>query len=241
MRSGRVLMICPILMKVAPSSRKRSSTTWPNQSPRRALPEKRSKSAKKPTQKRTQCLPTSHPMRAARPRSRARDRDLAGISGILYYVGMGAPPSVSELAELRKDEPATAVEMWKRRVADTPDRVAFKHWSGGRWAQMTWKEADAAAREIGAGLVSRGIVPGDRVCVLAQTNLDWILCDVGILLAGGVTVPIYPSSTAEQCEFIVRDAGAKIAIVEDAAQLEKLLSVRDHLLTVMSIVHMVGD
>jgi long-chain acyl-CoA synthetase len=151
---------------------------------------------------------------------------------------MGAPPSV---AELRKDEPATAVEMWKRRVADTPERVAFKHWSGAQWANLTWKQADAAAREIAGGLVARGIVPGDRVCVLAQTNLDWILCDVGILLAGGVTVPIYPSSTAEQCEFILRDAGAKIAIVEDAAQLEKLLGVRDHLLTVMSIVHMVGD
>ena len=44
-----------------------------------------------------------------------------------------------------------------------------------------------------------------------------------ILLAGGVTVPIYASNTAEQCEFIVRDAGAKMVIVEDAAQLDKLV------------------
>ncbi len=58
---------------------------------------------------------------------------------------------------------------------------------------------------------------------------------------GGVTVPIYPSSTAEQCEFIVRDSGAKLVIVEDAAQLEKLLPVRHRLLTVRSIVHMSGD
>jgi long-chain acyl-CoA synthetase len=106
---------------------------------------------------------------------------------------------------------------------------------------MTWKQADQAAREIAGGLVARGLVPGDRVCVLAQTNLEWILCDVGILFAGGVTVPIYPSNTAEQCEFIVRDSGAKIVVVEDAAQLEKLLSVRDHLLTVTSVVHMHGD
>jgi long-chain acyl-CoA synthetase len=153
---------------------------------------------------------------------------------------MGAPPS---LAELRKDEPATAVEMWKRRVAATPDRVAFRSWSTSesRWVAMTWKQADQAAREIAGGLVARGLVPGDRVCVLAQTNLEWILCDVGILFAGGVTVPIYPSNTAEQCEFIVRDSGAKVVIVEDAAQLEKLLSVRDHLLTVTSVVHMYGD
>ena len=106
---------------------------------------------------------------------------------------------------------------------------------------MTWKQADDAAREIAAGLVARGIVPGDRVCVLAQTSLEWILCDVGILFAGGVTVPIYPSNTAEQCEFIVRDSGAKIVLVEDAAQLEKILSVRDHLMTVASVVTMLGD
>ncbi|HTA18600.1 MAG TPA: long-chain fatty acid--CoA ligase [Polyangia bacterium] len=155
---------------------------------------------------------------------------------------MGAPPSVSsKLAELRKNEPATAVEMWKRRVAATPERVAFKHHAGGKWVDMTWKEADAAAREIAAGLVARGLLPGDRVCVLGQTSLEWILSDVGILLAGGVTVPIYASNTAEQCEFIVRDSSAKIVIVEDAAQLEKLMSLRDRLVTVTSIVHFAGD
>ena len=153
---------------------------------------------------------------------------------------MGAPPSLSEL---RKDEPATAVEMWKRRLEATPDRVAFRHWSPSarRWVDMTWKQADVAAREIAAGLVARGLVPGDRVCVLAQTSLEWILSDVAGLLAGGVVVPIYPSNTAEQCEFIVRDSGAKVVIVEDAAQLEKILSARDRLFTVTTIVHMAGD
>ncbi|HEX4404153.1 MAG TPA: long-chain fatty acid--CoA ligase, partial [Polyangia bacterium] len=151
---------------------------------------------------------------------------------------MGAPPALSEL---RKDEPATAVEMWRRRVAATPERVAFKHHAGGKWVYMTWKEADVAAREIAAGLVARGLLPGDRVCVLGQTCLEWILSDVGILLAGGVTVPIYASNTAEQCEFIVRDSSAKIVMVEDAAQLEKLMSLRDRLVTVTSIVHFTGD
>src|SRR5206468_1228586 len=117
---------------------------------------------------------------------------------------------------------------WKRRVAATPEHVAFRHHAGGKWVDLTWKQADVAAREIAAGLVGRGIVPGDRVCVLAQTCLDWILSDIGILLAGGVTVPIYPSNTAEQCEYIVRDSGAKVVIVEDAAQLEKLMGLRDH-------------
>jgi long-chain acyl-CoA synthetase len=155
---------------------------------------------------------------------------------------MGAPPTLLPF-DIRKEEPATAVELWKRRLGATPDRVAYRSFSPAaqRWVDMTWREANTAAREIAAGLVARGVVPGDRVCILAQTSLEWILCDVGVLFAGGVVVPIYPSNTADQCEFIVRDAGAKVVIVEDAAQLEKLLSGRAPLLTVTSIVHVGGD
>ncbi|HVZ75475.1 MAG TPA: long-chain fatty acid--CoA ligase [Polyangia bacterium] len=152
-----------------------------------------------------------------------------------------APGPAASLEQLRKSEPATAVEMWKRRVAQTPEKIAFKHHDGRAWVGLTWRQADGVAREIAAGLVARGVVPGDRVCVVAQTCLDWILCDIGILLAGGVTVPVYPSNTAEQCEYIVRDAGAKVVIVEDAAQLEKMLGARDRMLTVTSLVHMNGD
>ncbi len=106
---------------------------------------------------------------------------------------------------------------------------------------MSYAEADAAAREIAAGLVAGRRGPGDRVCLVAQTRLEWALCDVGILLAGGVTVPIYASNTAEQCEFIIRDAGAKIVIVEDVAQRDKVLPLRDRLFTVTGIVQIAEE
>ena len=143
--------------------------------------------------------------------------------------------------DLRKNEPRTAVEMWKRRVAKVPDGPAFRYFAGDAWKTISYAEADAAAKEIAAGLVAAGVVPGDRVCLLAQTRLEWALCDVGILLAGGVTVPIYGSNTAEQCEFIIRDAGAKIVIVEDAIQRDKVLLLRDRLATVTGIVQIADD
>jgi long-chain acyl-CoA synthetase len=151
---------------------------------------------------------------------------------------MSAPPA--QLGDLRKDEPRTAVAMWKRRVAKTPERVAFRHHADGAWPSVTFREADLAAREIAAGFIALGLRPGDRVCLLAQTRLEWVLCDLGILLAGGVTVPIYASNTAEQCEFIIRDAGAKIVVCEDDAQRDKLLPLRDRLLTVTGAVQLVG-
>ena len=152
---------------------------------------------------------------------------------------VSAPTRVA--SDLRKDDPPTAVELWKRRVAASPDAVAFRYHDKDAWQGMTFREADGIAREIAAGLVARGVVPGDRVCIVSQTRLEWVLCDLAIMLAGGIAVPIYASNTAEQCEFIVRDAGAKVVMVEDAAQRDKLVGLRDKLFTVAHIIQLTGE
>jgi long-chain acyl-CoA synthetase len=155
-------------------------------------------------------------------------------------VAEGSGPALAaKVADLRKDEPRSAVEMWRRRVAKSASAPAFRYYAPegqAAWKTMTFGEADAAAREIAAGLVAGGVVPGDRVCLLAQTRVEWALCDVAILLAGAVTVPIYASNTAEQSEFIIRDAGAKMVIVEDGGQRDKLLPLRDRLFTVTRMI-----
>jgi len=152
---------------------------------------------------------------------------------------VSAPTRVA--SDLRKDDPPTAVELWKRRVAASPDAVAFRYHDKDAWQGMTFREADGIAREIAAGLVARGVVPGDRICIVSQTRLEWVLCDIAIMLAGGIAVPIYASNTAEQCEFIVRDAGAKVVMVEDAAQRDKLVGLRDKLFTVAHIIQLTGE
>jgi long-chain acyl-CoA synthetase len=134
----------------------------------------------------------------------------------------------------------TAVEAWRSRVAADRDKVAYRFRQGGAWQSMTWGQADEAAREIAAGLASLGVGRADTVCLLSQTRLEWVLCDVGILLAGAATVPIYASNTAEQCAFIARDAGAKVIIAEDAAQLEKVLPLAAQMPGIRFI-HLEGD
>jgi long-chain acyl-CoA synthetase len=156
--------------------------------------------------------------------------------GLEAAAGGPAAGFAAKVAELRKDEPRSAVEMWRRRVAKGASGPAFRYHAEGGWKTMTFGEADVAAHEIAAGLVAGGIVPGDRVCLLSQTRVEWALCDVAILLAGAVTVPIYASNTAEQSEFIIRDAGAKILIVEDGTQRDKLLPLRDRLFTVSRMI-----
>jgi long-chain acyl-CoA synthetase len=135
---------------------------------------------------------------------------------------------------------ATAVDLWRNRVSASGEQVAFRHREEKGWEATTWRQADHTAREIAAGLASMGIGRGDTICLLSQTRLEWVLCDVGILLAGAATVPIYASNTAEQCAFIARDAGAKVVIAEDAAQLEKVLPLAAQMPGIR-FVYMAGD
>jgi len=135
----------------------------------------------------------------------------------------------------------TAVEEWSRRVAATPGSSAFRFKEGGTWRSMTWGEADVIARELASGLAAAGIGAGDRVCLLSQSRVEWMLCDVAILLLGAITVPIYASNTAEQCAFIVKDCGARMVIVEDAAQLEKVLGLRGEVAPGLAVVYIAGD
>jgi long-chain acyl-CoA synthetase len=116
----------------------------------------------------------------------------------------------------------TANGIWTERVREFGERVAFQYRQDGAWQSLTWHAADAAAREIAAGLCSLGLSPGERVALLCQTRLEWVLCDVAIAMAGLVSVPIYPTSTATQCEFLSTDSGARAALVEDAEQVGKL-------------------
>jgi long-chain acyl-CoA synthetase len=87
---------------------------------------------------------------------------------------------------------------------------------------MSYPELARAAREIAAGLAHLGVVPGDRVALLAGTRPEWTLCDLGVLCAGAVVVPIYHTSSPAECRYIVEDSGARVILCEDGAQLAKL-------------------
>lgn len=117
------------------------------------------------------------------------------------------------------------IQMFAARVQRTPDLPALRYKQDGIWRALTWHDWLRASEAIAAGLRARlGIQRGDRVALVAPTRVEWALCDLAIALAGAISVPIYPSSTAEQAAFILRDSGAVAAIVGDAAQLRRLRS-----------------
>ncbi|MCB9562319.1 MAG: long-chain fatty acid--CoA ligase [Kofleriaceae bacterium] len=131
------------------------------------------------------------------------------------------------MAECTAPEPlqrtaSSVPALLRRRVSQTPDRPAYRFPEGGGWRTITWAQAGQRVDAIAAGLLTLGLEREQRVGILCATRVDWILCDLGILCAGGATTTVYPSSTPEETSFILGDSDSRICFVEDHQQLDKL-------------------
>ncbi|WP_409474444.1 AMP-dependent synthetase/ligase [Streptomyces sp. HC307] len=101
-------------------------------------------------------------------------------------------------------------------AAQAPDTVVLRRKQHGAWQPVT---AAAFAREVTAvakGLIAAGLEPGGRIAVMSRTRYEWTVLDFAIWAAGGQTVPVYATSSAEQVEWIIRDSGTRFVITETA-------------------------
>src|SRR6476620_1019579 len=109
------------------------------------------------------------------------------------------------------------------------DQVAVKYKQGGAWHDVTFAQVGGIVREIGLGLIDAGIEPGERVCILCNTRAEWTYCDFAISSAGAVVVPVYPTNSPEECEWVAGNSEAVAIVCEDASQVAKITAVRDRL------------
>jgi len=87
---------------------------------------------------------------------------------------------------------------------------------------VTWRGAGEAVATIMAFLRQNGFQHGDRAAILGWNSAEWVWADLAIQSLGGVTVPIYPHSTAEQVNFVLENCGAKFTFSNEKEQLEKV-------------------
>ncbi|MGM0575746.1 MAG: AMP-dependent synthetase/ligase [Myxococcota bacterium] len=132
----------------------------------------------------------------------------------------------------------TLLELFRWRVRQDPDREATRHLRGDKVVSTTWGEWERRSRTLAAGLAAMGLQPGQRVAILSSTRVEWAWQDLGVMMAGGITVPIFPTEVAEGCAWQLRDAGVRVVFVEDPVQARKLVSVRDRIPSVERVVWM---
>ena len=108
--------------------------------------------------------------------------------------------------------------------------VAYRRRGGDKvWADVTAAQFAEDVTAAARGLIAAGVAAGDRVALLSRTRYEWTLLDYAVLAVGGVTVPIYETSSAEQIRWILSDSGAVAVIVESAKHRALVDGVRDEL------------
>jgi long-chain acyl-CoA synthetase len=120
--------------------------------------------------------------------------------------------SVPAMVEL--SESANLTDTPFTRAAETPGQVVFRRRSGAEWSAVTAGEFREDVIGVAKGLIAAGVEPGERVALMSRTRYEWTVLDYAIWAAGGVSVPIYETSSAEQVSWIVTDSGAKGVFAE---------------------------
>ena len=126
------------------------------------------------------------------------------------------------------DENATDLLLGRLR-ADPSVPIFELAQEGGGYRPMRTADFVEDVKAVAKGLIASEVAPGDVVAILSRTRYEWALADWAIWWAGGVSVPIYESSSPSQIQWIASDSAAKFALVESTRHKEDMESVRGEL------------
>lgn len=115
-------------------------------------------------------------------------------------------------------------------------RVALRYRRHGLWHDVTWQQYWEDSFACAAALAEAGIRAGERVGLLSENRVEWLIADMGILAAGAVNVPPHAPLTARQVHYQLQDAGTRWLFVSTRAQLAKVRQIRGELPEVDGIV-----
>lgn len=114
------------------------------------------------------------------------------------------------------------------RAKSSPGKVALRHKeSRAGYRDMSWQDLYALVRSMAFGLAAIGFNAGEKAAVMAPTSYQWVCSDLSIITAGGVSVPIYPTSSSSDIEHILNNSEASIVFVYNENLLQRVLAVKD--------------
>ncbi len=117
-------------------------------------------------------------------------------------------------------------------------RPLFLRKVDGAYRPLLYSEIREQVACLHHGLATLGIARGDRVGLLAENRPEWVVTDQALLFHGALDVPIFPSQTASQIEYILNDAGVSIMFVSNRFQLAKVQKIRRNVKTLKHVIMM---
>ncbi|WP_317443450.1 AMP-dependent synthetase/ligase [Streptomyces collinus] len=158
-------------------------------------------------------------MGVRRDLKRARRRTDLAARGSVELV-RGATGTVREVRAAPLAPPLTGgslADLPFTHADETPGAVLLRRRTEDGWRPVTAAAFAADVTAAAKGLIAAGLEPGGRVAVMSRTRYEWTVLDFAVWAAGGQSVPVYPTSSAAQLDWIVRDSGARHVVTETAA------------------------
>ena len=123
----------------------------------------------------------------------------------------------------------TITDIFWNAVNQRGSQLMMREKKFGIWQSWDWQQAGEAVRQISMGLMANGFEVGDCASILSNTRLEWVLADMAVLSAGGVSNGIYPTDSVSQVQYLCEDSRTTVLFVEDEEQLDKALISRGQL------------
>jgi long-chain acyl-CoA synthetase len=127
-------------------------------------------------------------------------------------------------------------DLYKWRVSETPDRPAFSYKKDNQWVDISWKDFFERAKCIASALIHMGFKKGNTAAIYSYNRLEWVLADLGILLAGGASVTIYHSLPFNQASYIINDSESTFVFAESKAIIEEMKEKRTEIPNVQKVI-----
>ena len=137
------------------------------------------------------------------------------------------------LADLRR---TTAPRLLLERTKSRPDAPAFRAKKHGLYQERSWGQFALLVAKAAKGLAALGVTAGDRVAIMADACEEWLITDLAVQSLGAVVYGIYPTASAEELEYQMRDGGAVVFIAEDQEYVDKILPLAERLPALRHIV-----
>ncbi|MBX2845052.1 MAG: long-chain fatty acid--CoA ligase [Saprospiraceae bacterium] len=112
--------------------------------------------------------------------------------------------------------------------ANFPQEICLAGKNQGNWTKYSTQQVVDATNQLSLGLMKYGIQPGDKIGIISTNNRpEWNFVDLATLQIGAVDVPIYPTISPSDYQYIMNDAKVRLVFVSDVEVLEKVNSIRD--------------
>nr|MCU0296057.1 AMP-binding protein [Candidatus Nanopelagicales bacterium] len=127
--------------------------------------------------------------------------------------------------------------LFMERVQANPGKEAFRVPNpDDSWRSVTWQEFYDDVEKLAAGLLSLGLELEQRVGIASNTRFEWVEADFAVMMSGGATTTVYPSTNTDDVVYILLDSNTRMIFAEDDTQVAKLRESRDQLPNVIKVI-----